>query len=107
MPLVAFALAKMFSLDKVAAIAVLVTGSCPGGNLSNILAYFLYGDMTLRYLITDMFYDVRLNFLIPAYLCCNLSADVALNVRFTTNEMCAKNNTHIYVVRTSNNDHGM
>jgi len=35
--------------------------------------------------------------------CCNLSAGVALNVCFTTNEMCAKNNTHIYVVRTSNN----
>jgi len=30
--------------------------------------------------------------------CCNLSADVALNVRFTTNGMRAKNNT-IYVWR--------
>jgi len=37
------------------------------------------------------------------YYCCNLSVDVALNVLFTTNEMCAKNNTHIYVARTSNN----
>jgi len=35
--------------------------------------------------------------------CCNLSGGVALNVRFTTNGMCAKNNTHIYVARTSNN----
>jgi len=25
--------------------------------------------------------------------CCNLSAGVALNVRFTTNGMCVKNNT--------------
>jgi len=27
----------------------------------------------------------------------------ALNVRFTTNRMCTKNNTDIYVARTSNN----
>jgi len=33
----------------------------------------------------------------------NLSVGVALNVRFTTNGMCTKNNTHIYVARTSNN----
>ena len=32
----------------------------------------------------------------------NLSAGVALNVQFTTNGMCAKYNTHIYVARTSN-----
>ena len=30
------------------------------------------------------------------------SVGVALNVRFTTNTMCAKNNTHMYVVQTSN-----
>ena len=35
--------------------------------------------------------------------CCNLSAGVALNVQFTTNGMCVKNNTPIYVARTSNN----
>jgi len=34
---------------------------------------------------------------------CNLSVGVALNVRFTTNGMCAKNNTNRYVARTSNN----
>jgi len=33
--------------------------------------------------------------------CCKLSVSVALNVRFTTNGMCAKNYTHIYVARTS------
>ena len=31
--------------------------------------------------------------------CCNLSVGVALNVWFTTNGMCAKNNTHIYLWR--------
>jgi len=34
--------------------------------------------------------------------CCNLSGGVALNVWFTTNGMCVKNNTHIHVARTSN-----
>ena len=31
--------------------------------------------------------------------CCNLSVGIALYVRFTTNRMCAKNNTHIYMWR--------
>jgi len=35
--------------------------------------------------------------------CCNLSVGVALHVRVTTNGMGAKNYTHIYVARTSNN----
>jgi len=34
---------------------------------------------------------------------CNLSLSVVLNVRFTTNAMCVKNNLHIYVVWTSSN----
>jgi len=33
---------------------------------------------------------------------CNLSVGIALNVRFTTNGMCVKMNTYIYVTRTSN-----
>jgi len=37
----------------------------------------------------------------PVGYCCNLSVGVALNVWFTTNGMCAKNNIHIYVARTS------
>jgi len=37
------------------------------------------------------------------WLCCNLSVAVALNVLFTTNGMCANNNTHVYVTQTSNN----
>ena len=35
--------------------------------------------------------------------CCNLSIGVALNVRFTTKRMCAKNNIRKFVARTSNN----
>jgi len=35
--------------------------------------------------------------------CCNHSVNVVLNVRFTINAMCVKNNSHIYVVQTSRN----
>jgi len=36
------------------------------------------------------------------WCCCNLSGGVALNVWFTTNGKCVKNNTDIYVAWTSN-----
>lgn len=48
MPLVAFSLAKIFQLSPVEAITVLICGCCPGGNLSNIFALGLKGDMNLR-----------------------------------------------------------
>ena len=37
------------------------------------------------------------------YYCCNLSGGVALIVWFTTNGMCVKNNTIMYLAWTSNN----
>ena len=39
------------------------------------------------------------------HFCLNVatSVSVALNVRFTTNGICMKTNTHIYVAQTSNN----
>ncbi|XP_063747365.1 sodium/bile acid cotransporter 4 [Eleginops maclovinus] len=52
MPLVAFLLALAFSLDDVAAMAVLLCGCCPGGNLSNILSLLMHGDMNLSIIMT-------------------------------------------------------
>nr|XP_020459077.1 sodium/bile acid cotransporter 4 [Monopterus albus] len=52
MPLVAFLLALAFSLDEVAAIAVLLCGCCPGGNLSNIMSLLVNGEMTLSIIMT-------------------------------------------------------
>lgn len=49
MPLVAFLLALAFSLDDVAAVAVLLCGCCPGGNLSNLMTLLINGEMNLRY----------------------------------------------------------
>lgn len=48
MPLVAFLLALAFSLNDVAAMAVLLCGCCPGGNLSNIMSLLVHGEMNLR-----------------------------------------------------------
>uniref|UniRef100_A0A8D3AQ77 Solute carrier family 10 member 4 n=1 Tax=Scophthalmus maximus TaxID=52904 RepID=A0A8D3AQ77_SCOMX len=52
MPLVAFLLALAFSLDDVAAMAVLLCGCCPGGNLSNILSLLAHGEMNLSIIMT-------------------------------------------------------
>ncbi|XP_052636075.1 sodium/bile acid cotransporter 4 [Harpia harpyja] len=47
MPLLAFLLALIFALDEVAAVAVLLCGCCPGGNLSNLMSVLVDGDMNL------------------------------------------------------------
>uniref|UniRef100_A0A8C3FZI6 Sodium/bile acid cotransporter 4 n=1 Tax=Cyclopterus lumpus TaxID=8103 RepID=A0A8C3FZI6_CYCLU len=52
MPLVAFLLALAFSLDDVAAMAVLLCGCCPGGNLSNIMCLLVNGEMNLSIVMT-------------------------------------------------------
>ncbi|XP_015268353.1 PREDICTED: sodium/bile acid cotransporter 4 [Gekko japonicus] len=52
MPLLAFLLALAFALDEVAAVAVLLCGCCPGGNLSNIMSLLVDGDMNLSIIMT-------------------------------------------------------
>ncbi|KAJ3599946.1 hypothetical protein NHX12_033898 [Muraenolepis orangiensis] len=52
MPLVAFLLALAFSLEDVAAMAVLLCGCCPGGNLSNIMSLLVNGEMNLSIIMT-------------------------------------------------------
>uniref|UniRef100_A0A3Q1JB90 Hepatic sodium/bile acid cotransporter n=1 Tax=Anabas testudineus TaxID=64144 RepID=A0A3Q1JB90_ANATE len=53
MPLTAFCLAKAFQLAEMTAVVILICGCCPGGNLSNILALALNGDMNLSILMTS------------------------------------------------------
>ena len=48
MPCAAFMLTKMFGLENYAALTLLLIGCSPGGNVSNLLAYMLDGDMNLR-----------------------------------------------------------
>ncbi|XP_028293883.1 sodium/bile acid cotransporter-like [Gouania willdenowi] len=52
MPLTAFSLAKVLHMGPMKAVAVLICGCCPGGNLSNIFALALKGDMNLSIVMT-------------------------------------------------------
>lgn len=48
MPLTGFILSVAFGILPVQAVVVLIQGCCPGGTASNILAYWVDGDMDLR-----------------------------------------------------------
>ncbi|OCT95401.1 ileal sodium/bile acid cotransporter [Xenopus laevis] len=52
MPLTAFVLSIAFNILPVQAVAVLIMGCCPGGTSSNILAYWVDGDMDLSISMT-------------------------------------------------------
>ncbi|XP_030057187.1 ileal sodium/bile acid cotransporter [Microcaecilia unicolor] len=52
MPLIGFILGLAFNIHPVQAVAVLITGCCPGGTGSNILAYWVDGDMDLSISMT-------------------------------------------------------
>nr|XP_005994556.1 PREDICTED: LOW QUALITY PROTEIN: ileal sodium/bile acid cotransporter [Latimeria chalumnae] len=49
MPLTAFVLSLAFKIHPIQALAVLIMGCCPGGTGSNIIVYWLEGDMDLKY----------------------------------------------------------
>lgn len=48
MPLTAFLLSLIFNVLPIQAVVVLIMGCCPGGSASNIIAYWVDGDMDLR-----------------------------------------------------------
>ncbi|XP_075400185.1 sodium-dependent organic anion transporter [Tenrec ecaudatus] len=52
MPLLAYLLAISFSLKPIQAIGVLIMGCCPGGTISNILTFWVDGDMDLSISMT-------------------------------------------------------
>uniref|UniRef100_H0V6P6 Hepatic sodium/bile acid cotransporter n=1 Tax=Cavia porcellus TaxID=10141 RepID=H0V6P6_CAVPO len=52
MPLTAFLLGKVFSLTNIEALAILICGCSPGGNLSNIFSLAVKGDMNLSIMMT-------------------------------------------------------
>lgn len=47
MPLLAWGLARLFSLDEALALGVVLVGCCPGGTASNVITYLAKGDLTL------------------------------------------------------------
>ncbi|XP_019646550.1 PREDICTED: ileal sodium/bile acid cotransporter-like [Branchiostoma belcheri] len=54
MPLVAFLLCLAFQLEPARALSVLVVGTCPGGHMSNLLVYWLDGDINLSICMTTV-----------------------------------------------------
>jgi len=47
MPLLAWALARVFHLDEALALGVVLVGCCPGGTASNVITYLSKGDLAL------------------------------------------------------------
>nr|CAB3266095.1 ileal sodium/bile acid cotransporter-like [Phallusia mammillata] len=52
MPLCAFVLATLMGLTQAKALVVLIMGCLPGGNASNLIAYWINGDMDLSIAMT-------------------------------------------------------
>lgn len=48
MPLTAFLLSLAFDVLPIQAVVVMIMGCCPGGTASNVIAYWVDGDMDLR-----------------------------------------------------------
>ena len=47
MPLLAWGLSRLFSLDEALALGMILVGCCPGGTASNVIAYLAKGDLAL------------------------------------------------------------
>jgi len=47
MPLMAWALSRLFGLDEALALGVVLVGCCPGGTASNVITYLAKGDLAL------------------------------------------------------------
>ena len=47
MPLLAWLLARAFSLDEALTVGVVLVGCCPGGTASNVITYLAKGDLAL------------------------------------------------------------
>lgn len=54
MPLLAFALARIFALDEALTIGVVLVGCCPGGTASNVITYLAGGDLALSVGMTSV-----------------------------------------------------
>ncbi len=54
MPLLAFALGKLFRLDPALLAGVILVGTCPGGTSSNVITYLSKGDVALSVGMTSV-----------------------------------------------------
>lgn len=54
MPLLAFALGKLFGLNNALLVGVILVGTCPGGTSSNVITYLSKGDVALSVGMTSV-----------------------------------------------------
>ena len=54
MPILAFALGKIFGLDTALLVGVILVGTCPGGTASNVMTYLAKGDVALSVGMTSI-----------------------------------------------------
>ena len=54
MPLIAYFLTVVFTLDPLIAIGVILVGCCPGGTSSNVITFLAKGDVALSVSITSI-----------------------------------------------------
>ena len=54
MPLIAYALAKLFALPPAIAVGVILVGACPGGTASNVMTYLARGNTALSVACTSV-----------------------------------------------------
>ena len=54
MPLLAFMLCKLFTLDSALMVGVILVGACPGGTSSNVITYLSKGDVALSVSMTSI-----------------------------------------------------
>ncbi len=67
MPLLAFALAKIFNLPPEIAVGVILVGCCPGGTSSNVMTFLAKGNTALSVTITS-FTTLLAPFMTPALI---------------------------------------
>ena len=79
MPLLAFALGKIFQLDTALLAGVILVGACPGGTASNVITYLSGGDVALSVGMTSV-NTLLAPILTPAITYLFLHTSVSVNV---------------------------
>lgn len=79
MPLLAFALGKIFNLDPALLAGVVLVGTCPGGTSSNVITYLSKGDVALSVGMTSV-NTLLAPFLTPAITYLLLRTTVQVNI---------------------------
>lgn len=80
MPLLAFALGKLFGLENALLVGVILVGTCPGGTSSNVITYLSKGDVSLSVGMTSVS-TLLAPLLTPALTYLFLKTSVQVNVR--------------------------